>query len=266
MNVKIAIASYGRPEQPARKCPFVEHAYFLVEKWEVDLYRAVFKQYGREPLGVLPLEDNWGAGDMRNKSLDVMWSLPGTEAVWLFDDDVEHVATTTYYRERPLPVADVIRAVHNTCESAAQAGTGVCGFTKLLSTEFRVFKPVTFIGVIDCQTIGHTDRELRYDPKVTLGDSTDLCLRAVMQWGFIWRDNRYRPWTGPNWVAGGSARWRTAEDIENSQAYINEKYRKHTGGRDVLVSVDMFRPGRGQDVQTGRTRRVRFDLIGAAGP
>ena len=266
MNVVLTICSYGRAELLARKSPFVDHAYIMCEHEEVDEYRATLKRYGREPRGVLTLEENWGGGDMRNKCLDQAWSLPGVDAVWTMDDDIEAIATTTQFRERKLSVEDSVRAIEETCRSAAEAGTGLCGFCKLLSTEFRVFKPITMIGVLDDQAAGHIDRDMRYDPNITMGHIADLTLWAVMKWGFVWRDNRYRPWNGPNWTVGGAARWRTHEDISSGHNYINAKWRKHTGGRDVLVPVGMFRPGRGGAVQSGLTRRVRFDRIGAVGP
>ena len=266
MNVPIAIASYGRAELLSRKSPFVEHAYVLVEKWEVDEYRETLKRYNREPLGVIALEENWGCGDLRNKCLDQMWAIPGVDAVWTLDDDIEAIATTTLYRERKLSVEESVQAIAETCRSAAEAGTGLCGFCKLLSTEFRVFKPITLVGALDDQAAGHIDKDMRYDPNITMGHIADLTLWAVRKWGFIWRDNRYRPWNGPNWTVGGSARWRTHDDISNGHEYINSKWRRHAGGQDVIVPIGMYRPGRGGAVQTGLTRRIRFDRIGAEGP
>ena len=264
MEIRIVIPSYGRAEVLARKNPYVEQAIVAVDKPQVAEYQTAFAKYARRPAELIPLPETNGAGRLRNACLDRVWT-EGVDGCFFLDDDVEAIVSVCGYRETRLGVDEGVQAIRRTCASAAEAGTGVCGFGTKILTEFRSFTPITVIGHLDAQSIGIVDRDLRFDPLAPVGDGLEICLRSVIRYGFIWKDNRLRVRVGPNWAPGGSAKWRT-RDVEHQQVeYINAKYRRY-GGNVIGKPKHVNRPGLGGALADEGLRRIDFGQIRAAGP
>lgn len=75
--------------------------------------------------------------------------------------------------------------------------------------------------------MGITDRELRFDEKISTQDDVDLSLQCLVKWGVIWRDHRYYPFhqgATNGKLTGGIAHIRNTESVKAGQEYMRRKW------------------------------------------
>ena len=249
--MRLIVPSRGRAELLAREFPYVEHAHVVVDEDQADDYGAALDHRGREALAVVAIPAGGAtAGDLYNLCLDAVWDSADVDACFFLHDTTQCITSLVGHEETRLSTEDALDVLRGTCRSAAESGTGVCGLGSMKPAEFRSFTPVSVVADINWEAIGICDRALRFDTNARGCGDTEICLRAVLRYGSVWRDNRYRVrGTGDSFVTG----------IAESAAYLREKFQRYGGGR----VIDVKPKPRGAD---GWTKRVRFDQIRAEGP
>ena len=227
MTVRLVIPSRGRAELLAFRSLYIEAAHVVVDRPELESYRAAFAKFRRRPAELVGIAGGETVAEIRNQALDAVWTVD-VDGVFFLDDDTAAVTNVCAYEPERLGVSGALAAIGETCAAAIEAGTGVCGFGN--AEDCSSFVPISLIADIEGGALGVVDRELRFDRRACGVDDIELCLRAIQRYGFVWRDNRYR-----RRALNGMIGRRPLEEELHGIRHLNDRHGGAAGGNVVDV-------------------------------
>lgn len=209
---------------------------------EIDAYSKALSKHKRMHLIAHPPKLAT-LGAVRN------WILENVKAHTLImvDDDLKSLRAMAGWHARDYVDPVIIQAcLENTVACAKEAGAALFGFNRSPNTQhFRPYQPIRLDSWV-ARVMGFIDRpELRFDDKLGLYDSIDICLQSLLKQRIIWMDCRWSFVLNSAELAAGVAERRTKEHEDDERDYLETKWgsyiRSSRGGDDIKLSTAVKR-------------------------
>lgn len=227
--MKIVIMSKGRSDTIAkRSLRLFPDALVCVGEDEAELYARHTSNLLVHPSEVT------GTARTRNWILDNV----DDPLLCMVDDDIHACTSRVGFKVRQIrDPAQVAAIVERAAICAVDAGIGVFGFGQGANPiHYYPYRPIVFntwVGTV----FGVTNRDLRFDERLTLHDDLDFCLQAMLRHRIVWTDNRYHFSHDLFKGHGGNAVYRSSERHQREIALIKSKWGGHVEVKEAKGTV-----------------------------